>query len=57
MLSITPFIVTIILVNFSSCLYSVLGADNTGLATWYGTETGSGKGNEPKIHVTRMIIR
>ena len=49
MLSITPFIVTIILVNFSSCLYSVLGADNTGLATWYGDETGAGSGNAMKV--------
>ncbi|KAI3781680.1 hypothetical protein L2E82_11701 [Cichorium intybus] len=44
MLTITPFIVvTIFLVNFSPCLYFVLGADDKGLATWYGPETGSGK--------------
>ncbi|KAI3781677.1 hypothetical protein L2E82_11698 [Cichorium intybus] len=44
MSTITPFIVvTIFLVTFSPCLYFVLGADDKGLATWYGPETGSGK--------------
>ncbi|KAI3771280.1 hypothetical protein L6452_02441 [Arctium lappa] len=42
----TPFIfvVAISLLNFFSCLCFVLPTNTTGLATWYGPETGPGRG-------------
>lgn len=36
---------TILLLNISYSLCFVHMSNSTGLATWYGTETGAGKGN------------